>query len=184
MKGIIKLTSVVAKILEIVHWIAAGLMAAAGICAAVKPDWVRYFMDIEAFRADPELSVYGFEIAVCGADGAANMTALALFAIGAVAIFVIVAWISRSLYGVVRCAETKSPFCDENIRRLRGIGILSIAIPVVGFVMSTAIRLILGADTVESSLHFDGLIMGIIVLCLTQFFIYGATLERDVDGLL
>ena len=72
----------------------------------------------------------------------------------------------------------------ENIRRLRGIGILSIAIPVVGIVMSTAIRLILGADAVESSLHFDGLIMGIIVLCLTQFFIYGATLERDVDGLL
>ena len=29
-----------------------------------------------------------------------------------------------------------------------------------------------------------GIFMGIIVLCLTQFFVHGAELENDVDGLL
>lgn len=57
-------------------------------------------------------------------------------------------------------------------------------IPVVGLIMSMIIRLAVGVDAVEISIHMDGFIMGIIVLCLTQFFAHGAELEKDVDGLL
>ena len=50
--------------------------------------------------------------------------------------------------------------------------------------MSIICRLILGVDAVETSINFYGFFMGIVVLCLTQFFIHGAELEKDVDGLL
>ena len=36
----------------------------------------------------------------------------------------------------------------------------------------------------EISLDTTGIFMGIIVLCLTQFFAHGVDLEEDVDGLL
>ena len=50
--------------------------------------------------------------------------------------------------------------------------------------MSVVIRLVLGVDTVETSVAFDGFVMGLIVLCLTQFFAHGVELEKDVNGLL
>lgn len=50
--------------------------------------------------------------------------------------------------------------------------------------MSVIIRLVIGVDAVEININQSGLFMGIIVLCLTQYFIYGAELEKDVDGLL
>ena len=59
----------------------------------------------------------------------------------------------------------------------------SISIPIVGLIMSIVCRLILGVDAVETSVNLYGFSMGIIVLCLTQFFIHGAELEKDVDGL-
>ena len=39
-------------------------------------------------------------------------------------------------------------------------------------------------DAVENSMDMNGVFMGIVVLCLTQFFVHGAELEKDVDGLL
>ena len=60
----------------------------------------------------------------------------------------------------------------------------SIAVPVIGLLMSVVLRLAVGVDTAEISVSQSGVFMGIIVLCLTQCFIYGAKLESDVDGLL
>ena len=67
---------------------------------------------------------------------------------------------------------------------MREIGIFSIAIPVIGFFMNLIIRLVTGVETAEISVDTAGIFMGIIVLCLTQFFVHGAELEKDVDGLL
>lgn len=50
--------------------------------------------------------------------------------------------------------------------------------------MSAVIRLVIGPEAAEISVSQSGIFMGIIVLCLTQYFIYGAALEKDVDGLL
>ena len=56
--------------------------------------------------------------------------------------------------------------------------------PVVGLIMSIVVRLVIGAEAAEISVGQGGIFMGIIVLCLTQYFVYGAELEKDVDGLL
>ena len=67
---------------------------------------------------------------------------------------------------------------------MREIGIFSIAVPVIGLFMSFIVRLIIGVDAVEKSMDMNGVFMGIVVLCLTPFFVHGAELEKDVDGLL
>ena len=67
---------------------------------------------------------------------------------------------------------------------MREIGIFSIAVPVLGLIMSPVMRIVLGVDAVEISVDMNGIFMGIIVLCLTQFFVHGAQLEEDVEGLL
>lgn len=50
--------------------------------------------------------------------------------------------------------------------------------------MSIIARIVLGVDDVETSVNMYGFTMGVIVLCLTQFFVRGAELEKDVEGLL
>lgn len=184
MNGINKLTKIIAKILEIGHWVAAGLMAAVAICAAAAPQWLGTFMDIKALESEDVFSVYGFHATVTNATGKINNTMLLLCAIGAVIIFSLMAMVFRNIYLMIKRSENGSPFQKDNIRMLREIGIFSIAIPVVGLIMSTIMRLVIGIDAVETSMNLDGFIMGIIVLCLTQFFAHGAQLEKDVDGLL
>ena len=112
------------------------------------------------------------------------MTTFFLFGIGAVIIMSLMAMVFRNLYLIFKKSENETPFQKDNIRMMKEIGIFSIAVPVVGFVMSIVTRLVVGAEAAEISVSQSGIFMGIIVLCLTQYFIHGAELEEDVDGLL
>lgn len=181
MKTVNKIAKVIAKVLEIVHWVATGLMAASAICSAAAPQYLGYFMDMSELEG--ETSVYGFEVALSNSSGEISTATLMLFAIGSVIIFALVAMIFRNIYLIIKKSESGSPFQKDNIRMLKEIGIFSIAIPVIGWIMSTIIRLVVGVDVTETSVDLYGFVMGIIVLCLTQFFVYGSELERDVDGL-
>ena len=184
MKNVNKIVKIIAKILEVSHWVAVGLMVAIAICSAVAPQWLGLFMDTNALESGAEFSVYGFEAALVNSAGEINKTTLLLFAIGSVIIYALVAMIFRNIYLIIKKSESETPFNKDNIRMLKEIGIFSIAIPVIGLIMSTIIRLAIGVDVAETSVNLNGFIMGIIVLCLTQFFVYGASLENDVDGLL
>lgn len=117
-------------------------------------------------------------------DGSIDMTTFLLFGIGAVIILILMAMVFRNVHLIFKKSENGTPFQKDNIRMLKEIGIFSITVPVIGLVMSVIIRLVIGVDAVEININQSGLFMGIIVLCLTQYFIYGAELEKDVDGLL
>ena len=112
------------------------------------------------------------------------MTSFFLFGIGGVIILGLMAMVFRNLFLIFRNSQESSPFHKDNIRLMKEIGIFSIAVPVIGLIMSIIIRLVTGVDTAEISIDMGGILMGIIVLCLTQFFVHGAKLEEDVDGLL
>lgn len=185
MKHMNKLAKIVAKILEVFHWVGVALMAAATICSVVAPKWIGYFVSLDAKECcGAELSVYGFEVQCAVADGNVDMTTFLLFGIGAILILSLMAMVFRNLYLIFKKSENATPFQKDNIRMLKEIGIFSISVPVVGFIMSIIMRLVIGVDAVETSVQQSGIFMGIIVLCLTQYFIYGADLEKDVDGLL
>lgn len=184
MKSINKIAKIITKILEISHWVATALMAAAAVCSVIAPQWLDYFVGIEATENGAELSTYGFEITAAVSDGKVDMTAFLLFAISAVIILSLMAMVFRNLYLIIKKSEGTTPFQKDNVRMLKEIGIFSISIPVVGFIMSIITCFVIGYETAEISNSMDGLIMGIIILCLTQFFAHGVELEKDVDGLL
>ncbi len=183
MKNIQSVTKVVAKILEITHWVGAVLMAAVGVSAAMAPAWVSRLMDTGTLAAEREIDVYGFAVTAVDSAGEIHNPTLLMFAIGSVLILILLAMIFRNLNQILRNSEAGTPFQPDNIRRLREIGIFSMGVPIVGLIMSMLIRLVIGVDAAELNVSMDGFIMGIIVLTLTQYFIYGARLERDMDGL-
>ena len=80
--------------------------------------------------------------------------------------------------------KTNTNILIINTNFLKEIGVFSIAVPIVGLIMSAIIRLVVGIEATEASANMSGIFMGIIVLCLTQYFVYGTELEKDVDGLL
>ena len=185
MKNLNTLGKVITKILEVFHWVGTGLMAAATICSVAAPGWVKYFVSFDAKECcGANLEIYGFEVNAPVVSGSVDMTSFLVFGIGAVIILAVMAMIFRNLHLIFKKSENTTPFQKDNIRMMREIGIFAIAIPVIGFVMSIIVRLVTGVETAEISIDTAGIFMGIIVLCLTQFFVHGTELEKDVDGLL
>ncbi|MBQ4568605.1 MAG: DUF2975 domain-containing protein [Ruminococcus sp.] len=185
MKGINTLGKVITKILEVFHWVGAALMAAATVCSAAAPGWVKYFVGFDAKECcGANLNVYGFEVNAPVVNGSADMKTFLLFGIGAVIILLFMAMVFRNLYLIFKASENSTPFRKGNVRRFKEIGIFSISVPVIGFIMSVIIRLVIGVDFAEISINLGGIFMGIIVLCLTQFIVHGTKLEDEVDGLL
>ena len=185
MKGINKAGRIITKILEVFHWVGTGLMAAATVCSMAAPQWVGNFVSLDAKECcGANLTVYGFEVNAPVVNGNVDMTTFFLFGIGAAVILALMAMVFRNLNLIFKKAENATPFQKNNIRMMKEIGIFSIAVPVVGFVMSVIARIVIGAEAAEISVSQSGIFMGIIVLCLTEVFVYGAELEKDVDGLL
>lgn len=184
MNAIGKSAKVCMKILEVGHWVATGLMAAAAILSLAAPHLLGYVMNVDSLSEGGELSAYGFTVFASPDSGEIYYPAVFLFGIGATVIFVLMALVFRHLYQIISKAESDTPFHADNIARLKRISIFCMIVPLVGIVMSILIRLIIGTDAAELSMDQSGIIMGIIVLCLTQYFIRGAQLEKDVDGLL
>lgn len=185
MKGLVGLARVAAKILEVFHWVGTAIMAAATVCSAAAPQWVGNFVSFDAKECcGAELEVYGFEVSAPLVNGSVDMTTFLLFGIGATLILAVMAMVFRNLHLVFKRSENATPFQKDNIRTMREIGIFAISVPVIGFVMSVIIRLVTGVETAEVSIDMSGIFMGIVVLCLTQYFVHGAELEKDVEGLL
>ena len=176
---------IVTSILEVFHWVAMVILLAGTVCTLAAPEFVSRCVKvtpIEGYGAPIE--VYGFEMVLPVTGGNISMLSLFLFGIGGVLILGLTAMIFRNLHLIMKNAETASPFQKDNIRMLGQIGWFSMAVPVIGLIMSTVTRLVMGAGTVALSVNLEGFCMGIIVLALTQFFIHGAQLEEDVEGLL
>lgn len=179
--------TVVAKIMEVFYWVAVGLLVAGLIVYFFDGSLLKYLMDI----GNGEFAVAGYSINVL--DNAGHFIT-ALF-VSALLIGIVVcglmAMIFRNIYlifkttaGKTSFSKGETPFQPDNVRMLREIGIFAIAIPVVEFIGDVIIKLIVDVEVVESSVSFTGIVLGIVLLCLSQFFAYGMQLQKDSDGLL
>jgi len=185
MKNLNTLGKVLTKILEVFHWVGAAMMIAATVCSVAAPDLVKNFVSFDAKECcGADLTVYGFEVNASVVNGVVDLSSFIVFGIGAAIILAVMAMVFRNIYLIFKKSEKETPFHKDNVRLIREIGIFAIAIPVIGFIMSIIARLVISSETAEISIDMSGIIMGIITLCLTQFFAHGAALENDVDGLL
>ena len=180
MKFINKISMVLTKVAEIVHWIAALITLAVGVFKAPVPQIIRHIVRVD----DPQLSTYGFEVNTQNAMGEPIPATLIIYSIGAVLIFILMAMIFRNLYLVIKKSQDSTPFQLCNVGRLKEIGYFAIAIPVVGLIFSVINRFAVGVDIAETAVSIGGFIIGIVVLCITQFFAKGVELQNDVDGLI
>ena len=184
MKGLNKLGKVITKNLEVFHWVGVALMIAAVICSIAAPNWIGYFVGFDAKECcGANLEIYGFEINAPVSDGKVDLSSFLIFGIGAIVILAVMAMVFRNLHLIFKKSENSTPFQKDNVRMMREIGFFTIAIPVIGFIMSVIARLVMGSDVAEISIDMGGIFMGIVVLCFTQFFAHGVELENDVDGL-
>lgn len=190
MKKMNKAIMIIAKIAEVMNWVGAAVMLVGTIIVSCKK---LGFLDfLEQINEEPitEMTVSGFSISVLNNTGTYNITALIVFFIVGIISALTMAMIFRNCYLILRTTEGKTwfskgetPFQPDNIRMVREIGIFSIGLPIIQTLISIIARIIIGVDNVEISVQFTGFVFGLVALCLSQYFSYGAELEADVEGL-
>ena len=180
MKGLYKAGTILTRIMEICHYVAAGLFAAAAAAGAFVPSLFDRIMVID--EGPTVLTTYGLEIGIMK-NGAMDMTAVIIFALGGAVMCLMIARIFGNINRILTASQDSSPFTAGNIARLKEIAILSILQPLAAVIISAAARLIAGPFAAETGLSMDGIVMGVVVLCLTAVFAHGAELEQDVEGL-
>ena len=182
---------VLSKVLEVLHWMASAGMLVLMIASIVAKEQLRDFLSHGVPKYGTELSTYGFSIVAVDSKGNILPSSITVFSIGAIIILLLMAMVFRNAYLIFKTAKGKTwfakgktPFQNDITRMVREIGIFFIAIPIVGLFMSTVARIVIGAEIVEISVRMESVITGILVLCLSQVFVYGTQLQEDVDGLL
>lgn len=138
-----------------------------------------------------ELNVQGMGIRMINSTGELLPSAITIVAVTGVLTCVLMAMVFRNIYLIFRTArgttwfsKGETPFQPDTVRMVREIGIFCILIPVIELIMSVIGTLVIGTLYAEINVSMNGIVMGIVILCLSQFFAYGAQLQEDVDGLI
>ena len=183
-----KTATVISKVGEILHWVGAGMVAAILIGMMAGHNELMYYLTSYK-ESDTYISSGDFSAELAGLTPEKLMKLLAIFFVSLLITLVLKAMIFRNIHlsfktaaGETKFSKGATPFQPDVIRMIREIGIFSIAIPIVNFITSIAGRIVVGSDA-DMSVGFGGIAMGIVVLCLSQFFEYGAELQKETEGL-
>lgn len=182
MKHLDRTTRILAKLIELGHWIAAASMLVILVLSLFLGAGVVQNVSLADFGAS--LTTYGFDVMIVNPAGQVELTALRIFCVGSALILGLMAMVFRNIYLIMKKSENATPFQKDNVRMVREIGIFLLCVPVVGLLLSGAARLVMDMDLVETSVGLDSFMVGLVVLCLSRIFARGMALETDVDGLL
>ena len=188
-EGMKKFVTVLAKVLEVFHWVGSALTALGVFFIAIgRLDALRFVTD--ANETMPEISDGVFFVDLTGLSQEQVRTVFLVFFVALLFTMILTAMIFRNIYLVFKTAagETKfskgrTPFQPDIVRMIREIGIFAIACPVIDMIASIVLQIAIG-DALEASVSFSGVVFGLVILCLSEFFQYGAKLQEENDGLL
>lgn len=182
-----KFVTIMAKCLEVFFLGFAAVALGFAIASGIAPEKV--YSLLKCGLDSNIMTVLGFAVQIADeADMALKLPMILLFAfsvpatLNLVMIFRNVFLIYRTADGKTKFSKGKTPFQKDIVRMVREIGIFSIGIPVIHFIGSTVIALCT-RNTIEVSAPLTGIIFGIVVLSISEFFAYGMKLEEDVEGL-
>jgi len=182
-----KFAKVGIKIVEIVHWamVVAGFILLA--TCFVAPNTILELLS----RIQNELRIYSFTVELLGLINESGLTLIKISCVALILMCGLMAMIARNVYLIFMAMEGRNknmqetgPFQKDVARMVREIGIFFLCMPVVGFLLSIAIRLVMGPEIADLSIDFGNIVIGIVVLCLSEIFMYGQGLQEEVDGLL
>lgn len=177
------------KIAEVCYWVVCGFMIVmTAMVASGHSSMLRIVSDIDATTEHLDSGSFNIWITDMSQVQAVGR-AYIIFFITVLIVSALMAMVFRNVHLSLKTAEGRTkfsrgetPFQPDIVRMVREIGIFLIAIPVVEFIMSIIGRIAIGPYA-EISTSFNGVMIGLIVLCLAQFFAYGAQLQEDSDGL-
>lgn len=185
MKKLNNVVKILAKVCEVFLWIGTAVMIGLFVASLAMPDKLAPLLE------SGSLTVSGFDMEVLDAQGKAIPKAVTMITLAGMLIMPLSAMICRNINLIFKTAEGATsfskgttPFQPDNVRMVREIGIFSIAIPVVELIVSTIARIVIGAEIVEASINLNAVFFGLVILCLSQYFSYGVSLQEEVDGLL
>lgn len=188
-KNINKITKVVSKFFEILFFLSFLVMITAAVLSFTMPQKFGEFL-LESV-GNGTIATNGFEIAIADKNGNLISAAVKIFVFAGIFTMPCMAMIFRNIYLIIKTCEGKTwfskgktPFQKDVVRMVREIGIFSIMIPVIGFVMSLIARIFIGVDSCETSVQIVGVAMGIAMICFSEIFAYGIKLEEEVEGLI
>lgn len=186
MKGKAKAGYIVVRVLEALHWFGAALCLFMAVSLTLAPDW--FFSLYE-----PEGEIMSFQMVQYGFMGGLNMvitgqTGLdaglqALMAVGSAVTSVLGALTFCRLGQVIKICHGSTPFQEPVVDRVRRIGWLVVANPLVTVAVSL-LSYVMSWPRYSFQIDVSGIIMGVIILAMSQIFAYGVKLEDDVEGLL
>lgn len=193
MKKLNKVVIILSKIAEVGYFVGAALSVVIACLAGTGLlDKIKYFTDADpnAAKEFKDLSSTGFSITAVNAAGDVIPGSYVIFFITTAICLAIMAMVFRNVYLIFKTSKGdtwfskgETPFQPDNIRMVREIGIFFIAIPIIQLIMGIIARIVLSAEMVECSVEANTVMMGLVVLALSQFFAYGTELQKDVDGL-
>lgn len=183
-----RLTLAIAKIAEVVHWGLAGVMLIGTFVTVFWPAQIAQWAKTSILNGGTSLSCYGYEVAVVNAEGALNPGMVICFTVGSAVVLSLMAMIFRNVYLILKTAKGKTwfakgdtPFQKDIVRMFREIGIFFIAVSVMSLISEIIVNIVGGELT--AGLNYMSCFMGLVFICISQFFSYGTRLEKDLDGL-
>ncbi len=170
-------TAVFAKILEVISFVGAGLALLGLITIVAMKDQV-----IKLYT-NPNFSLTttsGFDLSSVNESNIVPTFVVLL--ITGIVIAILAGFMFRNINQVFRVTNTASPFDISNVNRIKRIGYLALSLPLCKLVTNIVLGLIV--KNISIGLEASEILSGLIILCIAQYFAYGASLEKDVEGLL
>ncbi len=109
--------------------------------------------------------------------------AIIAYGVGCMFLMILMALIFNNVYRILKAAKTdRSPFQKKIAKSVHRIGLYLIGMSVICIVTSIIAGTITG--TLHLCLGIQHTILGIFVLCLSEYFRHGIRLEQDAEGLI
>ena len=186
-KYVNKILSIICKIYELSNWIFAGVAVLLTIYSIFNYEFVEYILSdgyADLIIRTPTIT------ALYDTYGNINMFSVYINYIYAVIEAILKALVFRNVDLILATmskehndTENYSPFQKSVVKRVKTIGILFIASPVLDLVVDIILHF---SSDIHPRITGDmyALTLGLVCLCLAHIFSYGAKLEDEVDGLL
>lgn len=175
---------VVCGIFQVFHAISAVLLVVAAIHVIISPDSITSGngqpISVAMFGMNVSLS----DVAAFSDWGAATVPGVVVYLLSGCARAVMLVKAYGNIRGVLDYSRTQPPFRWENVEKLREAGALFLATYAV-HIAYALLSLIFGfgAVSVYVNLNLDNLVIGIIILCVSELFAQSVKMQEDVENL-
>ncbi len=186
----LKFTLIIAKIAEVIHWVLVGVMAFTAFASVINPTSTDGFLT-SLMPGESTVSCYGFSAAISHETSTGltpSPAAITFFCFGSAIVLSLMAMIFRNVYLILKTAQGQTwfangstPFQANIVRMIREIGIFFLSISALSLLSAIIVSL---SSAPAVGFNYENAFIGLVFLCFSAFFSYGAKLQEDVDGLI